>query len=233
MPCHKPGSLANVNEWRWASHHFITSSLGEGEYHVVLFSMDIKEIIATASMNVTANTIEKRPSTHDFVPPDSGGSIDGGLKGCEALVVTSRCCMVGNISDCVKLPDPTGIGVNEDDLVVILPQRCGDGRLELGGAAASQQGQLTFAGPVLVPLESAKERDGRAEECDDGNNVNGDGCDAGCRIEANTNCSYHPNTNFSRTGPRLCFDVGHRLGMQLDAALRVCRLVNSRLLTRL
>ena len=192
MPCHKPGSLTNTDEWKWASNLFRSPSLGEGLYHAVLFSMDIMEIIATAAINVTAETIEfKPPATEAIVPPDSGLSMGGGLRGCQALVVASACCMGGNSSSCVKVPDPTGFG-ELDDASAGIPQRCGDGKLELGRPE-----------PFLVPLNSAKERDGRTEECDDGNNVNADGCDTYCQIEANTNCSYFQNFNFSRKGPKL------------------------------
>ena len=201
MPCHVPGSLENKDDWQWASQLFRSISLGPGRYRAVLFSMDLTEIVAVHDFNLTSDTIElKAPYTERIVPEGFGRPIVGGLFGCQALEVGSKCCVGMNWTkpgaSCVGIPDPIEVEVEEDSVVKI-PQRCGDGRLEFGDA------------PFHEPIETAGQRDGRVEECDDGNTIGGDGCDQACRIEADTNCTYQHNWNISQVGTTFV------LGMQV------------------
>ena len=201
MPCHEPGSLESKDDWRWASQLFRTISLGEGLYRAVLFSMEITEIVAVHDFNVTRDSIEvKEPYTdRKLVPPGFGRPVVGGLLGCQGLEVGSKCCQGINwthpSASCITIPDPVQV-VEKAETVVVIPQRCGDGRLELGDSALMQE-----------PLEIAGQGMGRVEECDDGNDLDGDGCDGACRIEAETNCSYHHNTNMSQIGVVLSLGV--------------------------
>ena len=202
-PCHQPGSLENVDEWRWASMpQFMTTSMGPGTYHAVLFSMDLEEIVATSNISLTSPTPE-----NEVVPPETYAMV-GGLMGCEALNVGSRCCLGLNRTQpgwtCVVPPRPrertedeSGGGSDTDPKT--LPKRCGDGKLELElPTSMATEGQTETS---LAPLEYDGQGDGRLEQCDDGNLVNGDGCDSECYIERNTNCTYLKNTNFTRLSP--------------------------------
>jgi cysteine-rich repeat protein len=50
------------------------------------------------------------------------------------------------------------------------------------------------------------------EECDDGNNINGDGCSSLCKLEKGTNCK-----NVRNEGPSECFNtLGWTLTLKTD-----------------
>jgi cysteine-rich repeat protein len=162
LPCQTPGSPDN-QEWRKGSLQFKSTSLGIGKYRAVLFSMDVKEVTAIYDYDIKIENV------------GDARTMGGGVQGCNGLYIGSRCCQ--NTTMCVVLPDRLDPYNRPQDNR--LPKRCGDGRLEL------------YAPPQETPMTTDQERDGRIEECDDGKNDDGDGCDANCRIEPNTNCNYY------------------------------------------
>jgi cysteine-rich repeat protein len=117
---------------------------------------------------------------------DDNNTVDG--DGCSALCVVEFCgdgvVQAGLGEECDDGPNGDGDGCSSACVV----ERCGDGIVQnlLGeecdtGATVSDSGEcLTSCRPAACPDGFVREG---VEECDDGNAVDGDGCNAGCVIE--------------------------------------------------
>lgn len=89
------------------------------------------------------------------------------------------------------------------------------GALTAAQVAGLKNGQMPpFATGSYCPFCGNGTKDG-SEQCDDGNNKNGDGCGAGCVIEPNFQCSV-PGGGSSSAAPGSCANPGNVCRLNLD-----------------
>ena len=188
MECH----LRTNRTVSWSGQVIQQKSPGDGRYYARLYSGLHSEVVATASnffMNclpveeeaeasedseaedqdaeTTCDVLNGATAVPGLIRPlDGAGIMKGGLLDC---IPRSGTDVWGLGARCtVEVPSFAGIvaeEVIEEDSDV--PKRCGDGKLS--------------------PSNN--------EECDDGNQFDGDGCDLLCKLEVNTACSYESNHN--------------------------------------